>query len=948
VALEEYKPRLLINDIDRGEKVLTSVVTDLTKCDEFMISVAFITNSGVTVLLNTLSDLEQRGVKGRIIASQYQNFTDPIALKRLLRFKNIELRIVTEDKANMHTKGYIFRKGEKYSIIVGSSNLTQNALCENKEWNLKVSSCRTGGIVNNILSEFETMFELATPVNDNWLAKYLHVYRTAKESEHIAALSIEKETIKFTTVNPNRMQVSALQALSNLRSHNEKRALVISATGTGKTYLSAFDVKTVNPKKFLFVVHREIIAKDAMESYKRVIRNGKSMAVMSGGNKVDADYIFAMIQTLSKDEVLHQFSPEEFDYIVFDEVHRAGSASYQKVFNYFKPKFLLGMSATPERTDGFDIFKMFDYNVAYEIRLQQAMKEKMICPFHYFGISELTIDGEVIEDKTEFSKLTSDERVRNIIEKIEYYGYSGDRVKGLIFCSTKDEADELSTKFNNCGYRTCSLLGINSQSERESAIERLEQDEYEGALDYIFTVDIFNEGVDIPSVNQVVMLRPTQSAIIFVQQLGRGLRKKENKEYVVVIDFIGNYEKNFLIPIALSGDQTYNKDTIRRFVAEGNRIIPGCSTINFDAVTRERIYASIDKANFNDSKLIKESYLTLKQRLGRIPRLDEFAEYGSVDITRIFDKFGSYYNFLKIYEKEYTIELSENEITYIDFISKKYANGKRPHELEFIKLLVDGHPHPVTGFKEVMKAKYPAIKFTEHTIICVLNQMIQNFATGSGKDTYSLAVFVNNKIANEYEISEEFRTLLTNKEFKKMILDLIELGLERNALLYGDRYQDTCFQLYQKYTYEDVCKCLDWPQAEVPQNIGGYKFHQVTNTYPVFINYNKEDGIEDTIKYEDRFLSPSSLIAISKSNRSKSSKDVQQALNAQENGTDLCLFVRKNKDDRISKEFYYLGRIFANGYLKEFVMPNTTAKAVEIGYTLQTPIRDDIYDYLVG
>lgn len=939
---------MLINDFDRGEKILTSLVVELTKCDEFMISVAFITSSGVTVLLNTLSDLEQRGVKGRIIASQYQNFTDPTALKRLLHFKNIELRIVTADVANMHTKGYIFRKGEEYSIIVGSSNLTQNALCENKEWNLKVSSSFKGGIVYNVVSEFEIMFELAMPVDDNWLAAYMEIYRTAKESEHIAALSVEKKIIQFSTIKPNRMQESALQALADLRNQNAERALVISATGTGKTYLSAFDVRTVNPKRFLFVVHRELIAKDAMDSYKRVIHNGKSMDVMSGGNKVDADYIFAMIQTLSKDEVLYRFRPDEFDYIVFDEVHRAGADSYQKVFNYFKPRFLLGMSATPERTDGVSIFKMFDYNVAYEIRLQQAMTEGMICPFHYFGISELTIDGKVIEDKTEFSKLTSDERVRNIIEKIEHYGYSGDRVKGLIFCSRKEEAVALSIKFNDHGYRTCALLGIDNQNERESAIKRLEQDEYEGALDYIFTVDIFNEGVDIPAVNQVVMLRPTQSAIIFVQQLGRGLRKKENKEYVVVIDFIGNYEKNFLIPIAFSGDQTYNKDTIRRFVAEGNRVIPGCSTVNFDAITRERIYASIDQANFNDSKLIKESYLALKKRLGRIPRLDEFAEYGSVDITRIFDKFGSYYNFLMSYEQEYTVELSENEPTYIEFISKKYANGKRPHELEFIKLLVDGHPHPVEGFKEVMKAKYPAIKFTEHTITCVLNQMMQKFATGSGKETYLSAVFVDQITSGEYEISKEFVTLLTNNDFKEMILDLIKLGLERNRLLYSERYQDTSFQLYQKYTYEDVCKCLDWSKAEVPQNIGGYKFHRATNTYPVFINYNKEDDIEDTIKYEDRFLSPSSLIAISKSNRTKSSDDVQQALNARINSVDLCLFVRKNKDDKISKEFYYLGRMFANEHVKEFVMPNTKAKAVEIGYTLKTPVRDDIYDYLVG
>jgi hypothetical protein len=226
--------------------------------------------------------------------------------------------------------------------------------------------------------------------------------------------------------------------------------------------------------------------------------------------------------------------------------------------------------------------------------------------------------------------------------------------------------------------------------------------------------------------------------------------------------------------------------------------------------------------------------------------------------------------------------------------------------------------------------------------------MMQKFSVGTGKDKYSSAILVNRTTSGEYEVFDKFSVALTNNKFKEMILDLVTLGLKRNRLLYGNRYQDTSFQLYQKYTYDDVCKCLDWPQAEVPQNIGGYKFHQVTNTYPVFINYNKENDIEDTIRYEDRFLSPSSLIAVSKSRRSISSKDVQQALNARKNGIDLCLFVRKNKDDKISKEFYYLGRMFANEYVKEFVMPNTTVKAVEIGYSLQTSVRDDIYDYLVG
>lgn len=345
------------------------------------------------------------------------------------------------------------------------------------------------------------------------------------------------------------------------------------------------------------------------------------------------------------------------------------------------------MTATPERTDGFDIYSQFDHNIAYEIRLQQAMQEKMLCPFHYFGITELIIDGAVIDDTTEFKYLVSEQRVDNIIDKIEFYGHSGNRVKGLIFCSRKDEAKELSRLFNVRNYNTVALCGDDSQEARENALTSLEQDEVEGSLDYIFTVDIFNEGVDIPAINQVVMLRPTQSAIIFVQQLGRGLRKAPNKEYVVIIDFIGNYAKNFLIPIALSVDRTYNKDTIRKYIAEGNRVIPGCSTVNFDAIAKQRIYATIDTANFSDVKLIKEEYKNLKNMLGRIPRLEDFEKYGSIDVMRIFENknIGSYHNFLKKYDKEYKIDLTTTQEEMLAFVSQKVANGKRIHELQVLK-----------------------------------------------------------------------------------------------------------------------------------------------------------------------------------------------------------------------------------------------------------------------
>jgi superfamily II DNA or RNA helicase len=949
IALEDYKPKLIVNNSEKGEKVLTCIHSELKRCDEFLFSVAFVTESGVLTLLNILQELEAKGVRGRIIASQYQNFSEPKALDRLRAFNNIELRIVTDEKARMHTKGYIFRKGDEYSIIVGSSNLTQYALCQNKEWNLKVSSSTEGSLIKNVLDEFEYLYTHAITVDDAWLTQYREIYNRETQIRHHAEKQITElihsAAININQVLPNQMQLKALEALDETRHFQNERALIISATGTGKTYLSAFDVKKFNPRKFLFVVHREQIARAALLSFKKIFGHERKMSVLSGHNKdTHADFIFSTIQTLSKDEILHSFDPEEFDYIVIDEVHRAGAISYQKIINYFKPEFMLGMSATPERTDGFDIFELFNHNVAYEIRLQQAMKEDMICPFHYFGITELSVDGKLIDDKTSFAKLTSDQRVDNIIEKMKFYGFCGDRVKGLVFCSRKEEANALSEKFNALGYRTESLNGETPQFMRESAINRLEQSEPFGALDYIFTVDIFNEGVDIPAINQVVMLRPTQSAIIFVQQLGRGLRHCQGKEYVVVLDFIGNYEKNFLIPIALSGDQTYNKDTIRRYVSEGNRVIPGCSTVNFDAVTRERIFTAIDTANFNDIKLIKESYQMLKQRLGRIPRLHEFEENGSIDIERIFAKVNSYHNFLKRYEKDYAVKLSPLEEQFIEFISVKWVNGKRPHELELLKLLSRSGSNLFEALSEVLSVKY-GIEINNNTVINLSNQMMQNFTTGSARDSYKDVVFIE-KNGKNYTISRVYTELLKNQEFSTIVDELISVGLSRYQECYINRYLETNFQLYQKYTYEDVCRCLDWDKSEVALNIGGYKFDKKTKTYPVFINYNKSEDISDTIKYEDEFLSPSFIQAISKSNRTVYSEDVIQAYNAKGTGVEISLFVRRNKDDKISKEFYYLGRMNTVGKPEPFIMPNTTSNAVKIRYQLETPVREDLYDFI--
>ena len=365
------------------------------------------------------------------------------------------------------------------------------------------------------------------------------------------------------------MQREALKNLFELR-QTKDRGLLISATGTGKTYLSAFDVKNVNPKKMLFTAHRKTILEKSKLTFENIIKD-KKMAVYGENGWENADYIFAMVQTLSRAEHLKNFSEDFFDYIIIDEVHHSGAKTYQALINYFKPKFLLGMTATPERTDDFDVYGLFNHNIAYEIRLYDALRENLLCPFHYFGISDISVDGEIINEKASIKKLAADERVNHIIEKSRYYGYSGDKLHGLIFVSRKDEAEILCEKFNERGIKSIFLTGDDTDNTREKGIEKLEK----GEIDYIITVDIFNEGVDIPCVNQVILLRPTESSIVYIQQLGRGLRKSENKEFVVILDFIGNYEKNFLIPAAISQNNSFDKDFMKRFLMNGTNIIPG-------------------------------------------------------------------------------------------------------------------------------------------------------------------------------------------------------------------------------------------------------------------------------------------------------------------------------------------------------------------------------------
>ena len=937
---------------------------ELSKCERFIISVAFISKSGLASLKQTLLELENRSIPGKILTTDYLTFTEPGALRSLSKYRNIEVKLFRCDKniKGFHTKGYLFFKEKVISITIGSSNLTGNALAVNKEWNTCFSVEDDATLYKSVIEDFESLWNSsnAFPITEEILDEYTQIYieqkRIARELQQ-QKIALEKDAvirdskkISFDQIllEPNSMQLEFVRKLNEIRAMGEHRALLISATGTGKTYAAAFALREINPKRALFLVHREQILRKAIESFKNVFGDTKTFGLYSGtSHEIDRDFIFATMQTMATH--FEDFAKQEFQVIVVDEAHRVGAESYQNMMAYFNPDLWIGMTASPDRTDKFDVYSAFDHNIAHEIRLQEAMRLNLLCPFHYYGITDIFVDGEE-KDKRDFARLVCDERVDFIIKKAEYFDHSGNRVKGLAFCSTLEESKELSKKFNERGYRTIALSGADSQDTRENCVKQLEQDEWDGGLDYIFTVDIFNEGIDIPQVNQILMLRPTESPIIFVQQLGRGLRKAENKEFVMILDFIGNYSNNYMIPIALSGDRTYNKDNIRRYVRQGVKALEGASTIHFDEIARKRIYESIDSANFSEMKLIKECYKNLKYKLGRIPNLMDYEEYGEIDVMRIFENasLGSYHKFLKKVEKdEYKVDFGTIEEKYLEYVSTKFANGKRLHELLILNELLDGNnKNVVYRVMNEMQNNF-GISVNEKTRKNVENILTGQFASGAAKDTYADVTFIESN-ETDFCISSKFNDLLVNNEFRRQMTEVVKFGLFRNKKYFGHRYKDTSFCLYEKYTYEDVCRLLDWEKSEVSLNIGGYKYDKNTQTYPVFINYEKNDNISATTRYEDRFVNEGTLIAISKSGRTSKSEDVKAAIEADQRGIKMDLFVRKNKDDHTSKEFYYLGRLHATGSTMDFVMPETTKTAVEITYNLETPVRQDIYEYLVG
>ncbi len=853
------------------------------KCNSFTLSVSFIKKAGLVLFQREIEEALERGAKGRIITSTYQNFTDIASLKDFLAWQNkydnfechLDMNCFGEN--GFHSKGYLFEYDDSIEIIVGSSNITRFALLKNIEWNISLISKNNIESYDEAIKNFEYLWDRTFKLSEDVIKQYNFVLDYAIEKwdmDYINPLT--------QNVVPNSMQRKALKELTRYRDTGVKRALIISATGSGKTYLAAFDARNFDAKRVLFVVHRETILKDAKQTFMNVFGAEKTCGLYTGNSKdLDCDFVFASSNMLARH--LTEFDKNEFDYICYDEVHHIVAECGKKILNYFNPEFLLGLTATPERMDNQDIFELFEQNVPFELRLRDAINNDLVVPFHYYGIRDDLINyGE--DDKNKVSKnIAESDNIDFIVKEIEKHRLPNEKLKAVAFCTNIAHCSLMANELAMRGYSTVALTGENKIGERIKAFNDL-QDETND-LEIICTVDILNEGVDIPAINTVLFLRPTESSTIFLQQLGRGLRKYQNKQYLTVLDFIGNdYSRSVQIALALGtlGKTTYTEKAYLKNLIESDYKtlnIPGVE-IHIDELSKKEIVKFIDQENFNKKTFLKKDYENFKKYLNKdsIPtHMDYLESEIAPDLNRfIKSKIGgkrirSYYEFLTMVGEENVPIFTEEEIKLIDSI-EELLPIVRLDEFLIINYLL--HHNEINIDK--------IVGYNSRVTNETLNNAIQ-FLTNK-------EVLVNNQLSVD-NISN----------IKDYLEDLINYGINRYEIEFGDF--EGKYKLYANYSKEQTMTSINRKYTMDILLKGTYFDTETGDTY-VYVGLKKDKAKQERTDYKDKFISPSIFQWESENNVT-----IDNSIGLKlKNTKNIYVFVRKMDDeDNIILPFTYFG-----------------------------------------
>ena len=675
----KYSTDAMTGGADKRMYLYYQLANSIKKADSVDIIVSFLMESGVKMLLGELDDALKRGVKIRILTGNYLGITQPSALY-LIKHKlgeQVDLRFYNEKNRSFHPKSYMFHYKDYSELYIGSSNISRSALTSGIEWNYRFSNKTDPFNYEKFYNTFVDLFENhSIVIDDEELKKYSKNWHRPAVSKDLDRYDLQddKETSnQIPLFEPRGAQIEALCALENTRAEGARRALVQAATGVGKTYLAAFDSK--NYERVLFVAHREEILKQAAESFKNV-RDSDDYGFFNGDSKcTEKSVIFASVATLGRVEYLNEnyFAPDYFTYVVIDEFHHAVNEQYQRIVDYFKPKFLLGLTATPERMDGKNIYEICDYNVPYEISLKEAINKGMLVPFHYYGIFDETDYSKLHIVRGRYDEKELNETYIGNVRRYEliykYYCKYGSR-QALGFCCSREHAREMAKEFSKRGIPSVAVFSDASgeyTEDRNVAIRQLKQ----GKIRVIFSVDMFNEGVDITAVDMVMFLRPTESPIVFLQQLGRGLRKCRGKEFLTVLDFIGNYEKAGRVRFLLSDRSNQHAGV---YNPSDTSAFPDDCLVDFDMKLID-LFAEMDRKHLKLKDQIINEYFRVKELLGRRPdRMDLFTymDDGIYEIAIAHSKdnpFKKYLEFLKELD-----ELNQDEEVFYKGIGREFIS----------------------------------------------------------------------------------------------------------------------------------------------------------------------------------------------------------------------------------------------------------------------------------
>lgn len=876
---------------------LERIRNDLSKCAAFAFSVSFIKKAGLTLLIKDMEAALRRGASGRLITSTYQNFTDIESLYCFLSlqasYSNFSCRLDKEcfhdngyQTLGFHAKGYLFSFEDRTEVVIGSSNLTRYALLKNIEWDVAVPESASAPLYASAMAEFEEKWEHTCPLTGELIQQYAMQLNYAIERWDM------DYDLSASPVKPNFMQRRALRELNRYRAMGTARALVVAAAGSGKTYLAAFDALNFGPKRLLYIVHESSILHRALETFQQVFGSSVTYGLFTGQSKeLDAQFLFST--NVSMAGALPLFSPDTFDYIVIDECHHAAAATYKKIIAHFRPEFLIGLTATPERMDNQDVFELFDKNVPYELRLRDAILNGLVVPFHYYGIRDTLVNYGLnkAEERRLVAELSTAEHCDFVAEQIEKHRPAGEKLKALAFCRSIQHARMMAEGMGE-KYRTAFLTGGNSVGERIRAYNEL-QSEAEGTIEILFAVDILNEGVDIPGVNMVLFLRPTDSSTIFIQQLGRGLRRFANKHYVTVLDFIGNsYRRSVQIAFALSS-------LAQNFVIEKRLMVSLLSDdfkplglydsgveIHIDDLSKEEMKTFLENENFNQLMYLKQDFANFRAyiRAENWPKhVDYLSNDCAPDLIRFLSvkiknkKCCSYYNFLhgilegQPEEKALPV-FTEEQVRFINTLSGLLPL-ERAHEYSIISLLLER-----ARGQEDMKAA------------------LRDTVPGYSEESLHHALLFMQKDGLITETADGYRlNVQTDSELKEYLQDLLSYGLTRYNSEYGT---ETGFLLYQSYRMDQVQrKLLKNPKFTM------YGTYYYGREIVIFASIKKDLDPDERTNYKDMFLTPDVFQWESVNNISA------QNLRSLDESDHALLFIRKvDSENGITLPFTYVGK----------------------------------------